>query len=127
MQSLLVSEALWSIVNGLLRVAAGLMIRRVFVSKTAVVGAWTIMTMSVFLSLASIMQIFMICRPFAAQWDPKVLGMCGDQVLSFTVMESIGLCLDISIILLPLSFIMGLQMTKWKRIKTILVLDLGGM
>ena len=50
---------------------------------------------------ASILQIFLLCRPFAAHWDPRVLGFCGDHVVAFVTLEVSGLLLDIAILSLP--------------------------
>lgn len=107
-QSLLVAEALWTLVTGLLCIAASLLALRVFYnSKFAVRTSVTIMVLSAGLGAASAVQIFLICRPFAAQWDPRVLGSCGDQVASFMALESAGLILDLGILLVPAVVIMA--------------------
>ncbi|ROV89875.1 hypothetical protein VPNG_10248 [Cytospora leucostoma] len=128
-KSLLVTEALWSIVNGLIRVAAGLSMRRMF-SPTGccrLPGLIT-MIMSAVLVLASILQVYLICRPFAAQWDPRVMGTCGDQLLSFTVLESAGLILDIAILAWPVAVVVfRLKNTTAVKITLILILDMGAV
>lgn len=85
------------------------------------------MALSASLAAASAVQIFLICRPFAAQWDPRVLGSCGDQVLSFMVLESVGIILDVGILLVPAVTIMGLQMRVEMKFRLILVFNIGAM
>lgn len=85
------------------------------------------MTLSAGLAAASIIQIFLICRPFAAQWDPRVLGACGDQVASFMALESAGVVLDLGIFLVPFIMIMGLEMRLETKIQAILVFNIGAM
>lgn len=127
-KSLLVSEALWSLVSGLLRVAAGLMIYKIFgVIAECRWSALLIMITSAALALASVVQIFLICRPFAAQWDPRVLGTCGDQMVSFMILESTGLILDIAILAVPAMAVVGLTMKKSRKAQAILVLDMEAM
>ncbi|PSR98942.1 integral membrane protein [Coniella lustricola] len=127
-KSLLVAEALWSLVNSLLRNAAGLLILRISGPMSGIKrAACLIMAASIALAIVSSMEIFLICRPFAAQWDPLVLGTCGDQILSFTVLETVGLALDLVILALPAIFMVRLQTTKWRRIKFILVVDAGSV
>lgn len=127
-KSLLVSEALWCVVNGLLRVAAALCIIKFFGVKSHVRKAGIALAVtSAALSLVGILEIFLVCRPFAAQWDPHVLGTCGDQILSFTILESAGLMLDLCTLLLPVLLVWGLQMQRRKRIPLILILDAGIM
>ena len=47
------------------------------------------------------LELFLICRPFSRQWDPDVTGACGNQKVSFIVIESLGLLLDVSILIMP--------------------------
>lgn len=68
-------------------------------------------------------QIFLICRPFAAQWDPHILGACGGQAVSFITLETTGLVLDIGILLLPVQPIYMLQMRRSQKWQVILVID----
>lgn len=85
------------------------------------------MALSASLAAASTIQIFLICRPFAAQWDPRVLGACGDQIASFMALESVGVVLDLGILLVPSVMIMGLQMRLETKIQLILVFNIGAM
>lgn len=85
------------------------------------------MVLSAGLATASAVQIFLICRPFAAQWDPRVLGSCGDQVASFMALESAGLVLDLGILLVPTVMIVGLRMRLEKKVQLILVFNLGAV
>ncbi|ROV92176.1 hypothetical protein VMCG_09286 [Cytospora schulzeri] len=126
-KSLLVAEALWSLVNGLLRVAAGQMLYKIF---KAMIGRWPpfiIMIISAALALASIVQVFLICRPFAAQWDPRVLGTCGDQIGSFMALESTGLSLDVAILAVPAAQTLRLNLSMRNKVRVILVLDMGAI
>ncbi|KAG8164457.1 hypothetical protein KVR01_006375 [Diaporthe batatas] len=127
-KSLLVAEALWTMVTGLLRIAACLMAYRIFsVSKFARRTTSTIIAMSAGLAAASSIQIFLICKPFAAQWDPRVLGACGDQVASFMALEAAGLVLDLGILMVPTVMISGLQMPLEKRIQLAFVFNIGAV
>lgn len=89
--------------------------------------AIAIMILSAALGMASIIQIFLICKPFASQWDPRVLGTCGDQVTSFIIIESAGLFLDIVILALPLKFIPRVQMRVKEKFRVILLMNIGVM
>lgn len=129
-QSILVAEALWSLVTGCLRTAAGLLVFRLWkgIHSTVVPCiTLTIIVMSTALATASMLEIFLVCRPFSAQWDPQVLGTCGDQLMSFTILESVGLVLDLVILALPVVLIYRLDTTMRRRVQTILLLDIGAM
>lgn len=125
---MLVAEALWTLVTGLLRIAACLLALKIFCPiKRAHRAVIAIMVLSASLAAAAAVQIFLICRPFSAQWDPRVLGSCGDQVLSFMALESIGIILDVGILLVPAVMIMGLQMKIEMKFRLILVFNIGAM
>ncbi|POS71948.1 integral membrane protein [Diaporthe helianthi] len=127
-KSVLVSEALWTLVTGLLRITAGLFICRIFrppaLGRRITIG---IMALSAALAIASIIQIFLICQPFAAQWDPNVVGSCGDQVVSFISMESMGLLLDIGIFIIPSITIINLQLPVSTRTALALIANVGAV
>lgn len=76
-------------------------------------------------AMASVLEIFLICRPFAAQWDPRILGLCGDQVVSFVTLEVIGLLLDLGILLLPVHTIFYLNARQSQKWKAIFILDIS--
>jgi hypothetical protein len=127
-QSLLVAEALWTLVTGLLRIIASLLAYRIFrVSKLARSTTVTIMALSAGRAAASTVQIFLICRPFSAHWDPRVLGFCGDQVASFMVLESAGVLLDLGILVVPTVMIIRLQMRLVIKIEVIVLFNISAM
>lgn len=82
---------------------------------------------SIALAMASFTEIFHICKPFAAQWDPHVLGTCGNQILSFTVLETVGLVLDLVLFSLPCIFVRRLLLGKWKKVSIIVGMDAGAL
>lgn len=129
-ESLLVAEALWSSVNGLLRIAAASFPNRLSDTghgNSGRAAVYVIMIFSALLAIVSVGEVFLICRPFAAQWDPEVLGTCGDQLLSFTTLECTGLVLDLVILIMPVMRLWTLQMSWRSKIETVLILDAGVM
>lgn len=84
-----------------------------------------IMILSTALATVSIIQIFLICQPFAAQWDPHILGTCGDQVTSFLVIETAGLLLDIGIFALPPVMLAGLRIPTKTKVQLGVILNIG--
>lgn len=114
--------------TGLLRIAASLLLFTIFwTNRFTRYTTVTIMTLSACLAGASIIQIFLICRPFAAQWDPRVLGACGDQVASFMALESAGVVLDLGILLIPSLMIVQLHMRREAKVQLILVFNIGAV
>lgn len=64
--------------------------------------------LSVTHGIASVVELFLICRPLSAQWDPSANGACGDQKTAYIVIEVCALALDLITILMPITAILRL-------------------
>jgi hypothetical protein len=62
-------------------------------------------------SAANILQVFLICRPFAKTYSLTVEGTCGDQIASFIAIGAFNIITDIIIITLPLPTVWSLKMS----------------
>ena len=117
-QSLIINEALWSICGALVRVSGCCLLRVVLAvlepSKRLRGAATGLLCLCIFHGLASVLEICLICRPIARQWDAQVEGLCGDQITSFIALESIGLALDVAILLAPLKPMLQIELNKKK-------------
>jgi hypothetical protein len=82
---------------------------------------------SIIHGIASVLEVCLVCRPLAAQWDPNVKGLCGNQMASFAAIETSGILIDVAILLTPAILVLKLQTAFKKKIATILVFDAGAM
>ena len=73
------------------------------------------------------LQAFLICRPFAKNWNPSLPGTCGDSVASFLADGIINLIVDLAVITLPMPMIWRLQMSQQRKIALTIVFALGIM
>jgi hypothetical protein len=74
-----------------------------------------------------VLEVCLICRPLASQWDPNVEGLCGNQIASFVAIETSGMLLDVAILD---SLVVGLshfQTSLRKKLVIVLLLDAGAM
>ena len=69
-----------------------------------------------------ILQAFLICRPFAKNWDP---GTCGSSKASFLAEGIINIVIDLTMIILPMPMIWQLQMSQPRKISLTVVFALG--
>src|SRR4051794_25613514 len=110
MQSLLVNEALWTLTNTLLRISACCFLRQIFwIVRSFRVTSSIVVCVCVIHGIISALELFLICRPLAAQWDAYGAGTCGNQIDSFMVIECCGLVLDCIISILPIPLIYGMS------------------
>ena len=47
--------------------------------------------------LVVFLETFLICRPMAVDWNAHIDGTCGNQVVSYLVLEVLGLLFDLAI------------------------------
>ncbi|KAF2136955.1 uncharacterized protein K452DRAFT_362205 [Aplosporella prunicola CBS 121167] len=90
---------------------------RVFPQKRFQTAVYWCLGLIVAIFIANALQIFLICRPVAGNWDPLIPGLvCGSRPISFAIIGALNMVTDLIIILLPLPLVLGLQMdrrTKW--------------
>jgi hypothetical protein len=90
-----------------LRVFVNRGLRRATKAALAFVATW---------SVANILQVFLICRPFAKTYSLTVEGTCGDQVASFIAIGAFNIITDIIIITLPLPTVWALKMSTANKL-----------
>ena len=128
MQSLLVSQTLWGLVNTFIRMSAILFIGRVFGrARGMLLIIRLLLVLSILYGLVVFLEVFLICRPMAVDWNVHVDGTCGDQVLSYLVLEVLGLVLDFAILTVPIPYIWRLQMKLTRKLSTATMFSIGAL
>lgn len=78
-------------------------------------------------SVGNIMQIFLICRPFASSYDPTIPGTCGDQKASFIAIGAFNAITDVTILALPVHTIWTLKIRTGAKMSLLGVFCVGVM
>ena len=113
-------------VNTLVRISAILLIKSLFGIREWMV--WTIrllLVIAILFGLVVVLETFLICRPLAVDWNAHIDGTCGDQVVSYLVLEVLGLCLDFTILVLPLPCIWKLRVSLRRKMSIAIVFSIG--
>ena len=113
-------------VNTLLRLSAILYIKRIF-GVVREMG-WKIpllLVLTVLYGLVVFLEIFLICRPMAVDWNAHIDGTCGDQVVSYLVLEVFGLLLDLTILAVPIPLIWRLDLKFARKMLIIIFFSIG--
>ncbi|KAF2740917.1 hypothetical protein EJ04DRAFT_539653 [Polyplosphaeria fusca] len=126
--SLIVNEALWTLSNTLLRLSACIYIEDAFVREKRLARfIHVIMSICAVHCCAAVLELFLICRPLSAQWDPDVTGACGNQRVSYVVIESISAVLDLAILILPWYGFGHLMMPTKAKWTAVFVFNIGAV
>ncbi|TID21244.1 P-loop containing nucleoside triphosphate hydrolase protein [Venturia nashicola] len=67
-------------------------------------------------NISNILAAFLICRPLARNWDLTVPGTCGSQPRFYFSMGMVNIVTDIALIVLPIPYLYGLQMSMQKKL-----------
>lgn len=70
-------------------------------------------------------QAFLICRPFAKNWEPLLPGTCGSSRASFLADGAINIIIDLAMVILPMPMVWQLQMSHQRKISLTIVFALG--
>ena len=125
-KSLLANETLWGIVNALYRAATSLSVKRVFDRfRSSKIFAYLLLFASALHGLAILLEALLICRPISAGWSQNPTGSCGHQVVSFLVLEIIGLVIDVGLLVLPVYCIRLLQLSSRRKLRIYGVFSAG--
>lgn len=71
------------------------------------------------------LMIFLICRPFAYNWDNFLDGTCGNTTAGYLTVTAFNFVIDLAITLLPARIIWHLHMPTARKVGIIIMFSLG--
>ncbi|AEO60045.1 hypothetical protein MYCTH_2308849 [Thermothelomyces thermophilus ATCC 42464] len=74
-----------------------------------------------------ILGALLLCRPIAKNWDKTIPGTCGDNRLFYIWLGIINVIVEAVILLLPVPFILRLQMKTFKKVVVVGMFSVGWM
>ena len=77
------------------------------------------------LFLVIVLTSFFNCRPFAYNWNRTLDGVCGDINTSYLIQASINLCIDVTIVILPIPGLSKLQLPFLKKLGVYFMFSVG--
>lgn len=123
---LLVSlQVLWALSLALCKISVLLLYIRVFPITYIQWGSRILIAIVVMWAAATILAGFLICQPFAMNWDQTIAGHCGDSVASFQGTGAINLITDVAVLLLPMHQLYQLHLVLYKKVIMMGVFSIG--
>ncbi|KAK8071294.1 hypothetical protein PG997_011497 [Apiospora hydei] len=119
-------QFLWATSLSLVKVSLILLYVRVFPTRPLIIAAWVNWLVIVAWASTTILLGFLICRPFAFNWDHTIPnGTCGNQVLSYQITGALNLVTDVVTLVLPIPHLIKLQMPLYRKVILQSVFALG--
>ncbi|KAK0714226.1 hypothetical protein B0T21DRAFT_386954 [Apiosordaria backusii] len=100
---------------------------RVFVNKAMRMATKGAIIFVCLWSVGNILQVFLICRPFAAVYTLELMptAQCGNQVGSFIAIGAFNIITDVVILTLPIPTVWSLKTSKGNKIGLTVVFLVG--
>ena len=90
---------------------------RIFRTKSFRMTCWAVIGINTAFFIATVLGATLICRPIALIWDHSIhAGWCGDQKSLDIFIGVFNLVMDVTVILLPMPVLWGLQMAVGKKL-----------
>lgn len=100
------------------RIAICALYLRIFIQKKVRILTWIVIMICALHWLGSgILAEFLLCHPYAYKWDKTIKdGWCGDTVSGFKYVSVPNLVIDVALIILPISSLYRLQISRPRKI-----------
>lgn len=122
------NQTLWGVANTLIRTSAILLFKKIFGhSKSARAIAHLLLVLSILYGLVVFLEVFLICRPMAVDWNTHINGTCGNQIISYLILEGFGLLFDLTIAGVSIPYMWRLPMARAKKIQIQTVFSISAL
>ena len=119
---------LWPTANTLVKISVLHFYIKVFSVRTLARCAYALGGLTLAYWFSTVMTAFLICRPFAYNWDKVTInGHCGDVSTYYLSTAIVNLLIDVLIVALPLPLLWSLQMKTSRKIALTGIFSLGAM
>lgn len=111
------------------RIALCLLYLRIFTDRRVRICTWIVIVVCALHWFGSgILAEFLLCHPYAYRWDKSIEGgWCGDQIAGQKYVSLPNLIIDLAIIVLPISTLYRLQISRTRKIGLFLTFMTGSL
>ncbi|KAI1465122.1 uncharacterized protein F4812DRAFT_461964 [Daldinia caldariorum] len=116
------NQLLWAISLCLCRVSILVLSTKIFLVQSFIVTARITYVVVLGWGLTAILTAFLLCRPFAYNWDRSIEGgVCGDPTVSWAVTGVLNMISDIIILIMPMPYLLRLELAWEKRLQLMVI------
>ena len=127
-QALLVGEVTWSVAVTVIRASVLALYIRIFRTKSFRWACYFVHVINAAFGSATILGACLICLPIAYNWDHSIAGgHCGNQKSLDLFIGIFNLLMDVTVVVLPMPVLWGLQMAVARKIVLSMMFGLGVM
>ncbi|PWY84835.1 hypothetical protein BO70DRAFT_361231 [Aspergillus heteromorphus CBS 117.55] len=125
---LLALQLLWILGLGCCKISILLLYFQVFPVPWVVSVARTTIVLIVAWTIATILAQFLICRPFAYNWDTTIPGgSCGHWNPFNMTIRVLNFVTDVVVLIIPMPLLYGLRLVRYKKMTLMIIFGLGAV
>ncbi|KAI1642488.1 uncharacterized protein F4817DRAFT_320755 [Daldinia loculata] len=118
LQHTVANQLLWAISLCLCRVSILILSTKIFLVQSFIVTARITYVLVLGWGLTAILTAFLLCRPFAYNWDKSIEGgVCGDPTVSWAITGVLNMISDLMILIMPMPYLLRLELAWEKRLR----------
>jgi len=127
LKALIPSQCLYAISLALAKTSLLALYMRIFgIQRWVRIHIWVLAGVIWAWAASTILESFLICRPFAFNWDTSIPGgVCGNRNAAFIAAGALSMMTDVLVIVVPLPSIWALNMTLPRKLSLCLIFCLG--
>ena len=124
----MVATLMWPTANTLVKISVLHLYTKIFNTHRLAIAAYAIGAVTMAYWLSTVLVAFLICRPFAFNWDKvSIKGHCGNTFAYYLSTAIVNLLIDVAIVALPLPLLWSLQMRTSRKLALTAIFSLGAM
>ena len=128
MKLFVAGQSSWSLSNAFVKFSILDLYTKIFPSKTFHRACYAVMILTSCNTLVIILETFLVCRPFAFNWDKTIAnGRCADVRAAFVAAGLANVIIDVIVVVLPIQPLWKLQMAVSMKIQVIAIFCLGSL
>lgn len=117
LKHLIAIQVLWALSLSLCRISIIHLFSKIFLVQSFIVVARATYVLVVLWALAAILSAFLICQPFAFNWDRSIEGgTCGNAMISWITTGVLNMVSDLILLIMPMPYLLGLELSWRKRL-----------
>ncbi|KAI1477278.1 hypothetical protein K445DRAFT_205806 [Daldinia sp. EC12] len=112
------NQLLWAISLCLCRVSILILSTKIFLVQSFIITARITYVIVLGWGLTAILTAFLLCRPFAYNWDRTIEGgVCGNPTVSWAATGVLNMISDLIILIMPMPYLLRLELAWEKRLR----------
>ncbi|MCJ1421896.1 hypothetical protein MMC32_008263 [Xylographa parallela] len=117
----------WTLANTAVKISVLHLYITIFQTRSFRYAAYFAMFLTAGYAITNCLQLLLICRPIAYNWDKTINGTCSSEAVPFLASACINMGIDVIIVVLPMPMLWRLQMPTQRKVALSVIFGMGAL